>query len=132
MITLPRVLYKQRFQSYGERYWEQLLLCYAFTSNTIFPSYEEQCKSASADYDIDGIDTYFYWKLKFDMMILSKYSPTYEESHVINHSSTNLQNDSTTKSAILTHCIQTKIAPTTNQQQFISSTVLTPTSSIIV
>ena len=46
--------------AYGEKYWEQRLLCYDFTSNKICPSYGEKCKSASADCDIDGIDACLY------------------------------------------------------------------------
>ena len=60
MITLPWVLYKRLLQSYGERYWEKRLLCYDVTSNTIFPSFGERCKSASTDCDIDVICAYLY------------------------------------------------------------------------
>ena len=48
------------------------------------------------------------------MFIFSKSSPTYEEDCVIDCSSTKLQNESTLKSATMTHWIQAEIKTTTN------------------
>ena len=95
ILSLPWLLYKCLFQSHGEQYWEQQLLCCDVTSNTFFPTYGEQCNSAASnDCDTDDIDDYHYWQLKFATMILSKLALTttstlsfYEEDCVVDHTS---------------------------------------------
>ena len=92
IISLFFVLYEQLFQSYGEQYWGERLLCYGVTTNTFFLSYGEQCKSLSTDYDIDGINAYPYQKLRSATMISSQPASTststistYEEDSVTDH-----------------------------------------------